>query len=74
MTRSGAAPGIIVNNVDNIVTPFIVGGWIHSQDPPFYIQSGNFKGEIDELRISKVMRYRVTRKWPSFARSYPKLR
>ena len=56
------SPGIIVNNVENIVTPFIVGGWIHSQDPPFFIRSGNFKGEIDELRISKVMRYRVARK------------
>jgi len=54
-----AAPGIIVNNVKDVVTPFIVGGWIHSQDPPFFIKSGNFQGEIDELRISSVMRYPV---------------
>ncbi len=32
------SPGIIVNNVENIVTPFIVGGWIHSQDLPFYLK------------------------------------
>ena len=50
----------IVNNVENVGTPFVVGGWIHSQDPPHYINCGNFKGEIDELRISSVMRYPVT--------------
>jgi len=69
---NSGSPGIIVNNVENIVTPFIVGGWIHSQDPPFYIQSGNFKGEIDELRISKVMRYRVTRKMAIVRQKLPK--
>ena len=56
------SPGIIVNNTKNICVPFTVGGWIHSQNPPFYIKSGNFQGEIDELRISKVMRYPVARK------------
>jgi hypothetical protein len=55
-----ASPGIIVNNVENICVPFVVGGWIHSQDPPHFINSGNFKGEIDELRISRILRYPVT--------------
>ncbi len=66
------SPGIIVNNVENIVTPFIVGGWIHSQDPPFYIKSGNFKGEIDELRISKIIRYPVTQKLAIIHQKLPK--
>ena len=39
--------------------PFQVGGFLHSQDPPFQISKGNFEGEIDELRISKIMRYPV---------------
>ena len=39
--------------------PFAVGGFVHSQDPPFYLKFGNFEGEIDELRISKIMRYPV---------------
>jgi hypothetical protein len=56
------SPGVIVNNTENICVPFVVGGWIHSQDPPFYIKSGNFQGEIDELRISNVLRYPVARK------------
>ena len=55
------SPRIIVNNVEDTCVPFVVGGWIHSQDPPFFIKSGNFKGEIDELRISRIIRYPVTR-------------
>ena len=66
------SPGIIVNNVENIVTPFIVGGWIHSQDLPFYIKSGNFKGEIDELRISKIIRYPVMQKLAIIHQKLPK--
>ncbi len=68
------SPGIIVNNVENIGVPFVVGGWIHSQDPPFYIKSGNFKGEIDELRISRILRYPVTQKLAIFRQKLPKAR
>lgn len=66
------SPGIIVNNTKNICVPFAVGGWIHSQDPPFYIKSGNFQGEIDELRISKVMRYPVARTLAIVRQKLPK--
>jgi hypothetical protein len=66
------SPGIIVNNTKNICVPFVVGGFIHSQSPPFYINSGNFKGEIDELRISKIMRYPVTRELAIVRQTLPK--
>jgi hypothetical protein len=66
------SPSIIVNNTKNICVPFAVGGWIHSQDPPFYIKSGNFQGEIDELRISQVMRYPVARKLAIVREKLPK--
>ena len=45
--------------LDRCDIPFQVGGFLHSQDPPFQISKGNFEGEIDELRISKLMRYPV---------------
>ena len=66
------SPGIIVNNTKDICVPFVVGGWIHSQDPPFYIKSGNFEGEIDELRISKVMRYPVAHELAIVRQKLPK--
>ena len=47
---------------DRCDIPFHVGGFIHSQDPPFQISKGNFEGEIDELRISNVMRYPVAQR------------
>jgi len=68
------SPGIIVNNTENVGVPFVVGGWIHSQDPPFYIKSGNFKGEIDELRISQIMRYPVTQELAILRQKLPKAR
>ena len=45
--------------MDRCDIPFHVGGFLHSQDPPFQISKGNFEGEIDELRISNTMRYPV---------------
>ena len=66
------SPDIIVNNTKDICVPFVVGGWIHSQDPPFYIKSGNFEGEIDELRISKVMRYPVAHELAIVRQKLPK--
>jgi len=53
---------IIVNDAENVGVPFVVGGFRHSQDPPFFLKYGNFEGEIDELRISKIMRYPVAQK------------
>ena len=51
--------GVIINDVTDTCIPFTVGGFIHSQDPPFYLGYGNFEGEICELRISNIMRYPV---------------
>ena len=51
---------IVVNDSENVGVPFVVGGIIHSQDPPYYLGWGNVEGEIDELRISSTMRYPTT--------------
>lgn len=51
--------------------PFHVGGFLHSQDPPFQISKGNFEGEIDELRISSVLRYRLAEKLTIVRRTLP---
>ena len=50
---------VVVNNAVNVGVPFVVGGFPHSQDPPFNLNWGTFEGQIDELRISNVMRYPV---------------
>ena len=50
---------IVVNDAVNVGVPFVVGGFPHSQDPPFNLKWGTFEGQIDELRISSVMRYAV---------------
>ena len=55
----GDQQGKVINDATDVVVPFVVGGFIHSQDPPFYLEFGNFEGEIDELRISSIMRYPV---------------
>ena len=61
------APGqvshrIIVSDAERCDIPFCVGGVHHSRDPVISagLEMGNMDGEIDELRISKVMRYPVT--------------
>jgi len=49
----------IVNDTDeNVGVPFMVGGFVCWNDPP-WPGRGNFVGEIDELRISDIMRYPV---------------
>ena len=58
----GRQQGKVVNDAVDVVVPFVVGGFIHSQDPPFNLEYGNFDGEIDELRISSIMRYPVARR------------
>ena len=55
----GDQQGKVINDAVDVVVPFVVGGFIHSQDPPFYLKFGNVEGEIDELRISSIMRYPV---------------
>ena len=50
---------IVVNDAVDVGVPFVVGGFPHSQDPPFHLKWGTFEGQIDELRISSVMRYAV---------------
>ena len=57
----GHQQGKVVNDAIDVVVPFVVGGIIHSQDPPFYLEYGSFEGDIDELRISSIMRYPVAR-------------
>ena len=55
----GQVQGRVINNARNVAVPFTVGGFIHSQNPPFHLEVGSFEGEIDELRISSIMRYPV---------------
>ena len=50
---------IVVNDAIDVGVPFVVGGFPHSQNPPFHLNWGTFDGQIDELRISNVMRYSV---------------
>ena len=50
---------IVVNDAVDVGVPFVVGGFPHSQDPPFNLNWGTFEGQIDELRISNVLRYPV---------------
>ena len=50
---------IVVNDAVDVGVPFVVGGFPHSQNPPFHLNHGTFDGQIDELRISSVMRYPV---------------
>ena len=54
----------LINDAPHCGVPFRVGGWEHSKDPITHFDPdlGNLNGEIDELRISSVMRYPVTDK------------
>ena len=54
----------ILNDAPSCGIPFMVGGIPHSDDPPIHFSPalGNLEGEIDELRISNVMRYPVADK------------
>ncbi len=49
----------VVNDAENVGVPFTVGGFVHSQNPPFFLGHGNLNGEIAELRISRIPRYPV---------------
>ena len=53
----------IINDAPTCGVPFMVGGFPHSNDPPTHFSElGNHEGEIDELRISSIMRYPVADK------------
>ena len=54
----------ILNDAPTCGIPFMVGGIPHSDDPPIHFSPalGNLEGEIDELRISNIMRYPVAAK------------
>ena len=57
---SGRAPETrVVGPVGENTIPFMVGGVVHSQDPPFYLGWCSFEGEMASLRISRVMRLPV---------------
>ncbi len=49
----------VINDSENVGVPFTVGGFAHSQNPPYFLGHGNFEGEIADLRISRVLRYPV---------------
>ena len=55
----GKLQGKVINDAENVGVPFVIGGFRHSQDPPFHLEYGSFEGEIDEVRISSIMRYPV---------------
>ena len=48
----------VINDAQNTI-PFTVGGIINSLTPPYHLKTYDFEGEIDELRISRGMRYPV---------------
>ena len=62
---------IIENNAVDVGIPFVVGGFQHSQDPPFFLRWGTFEGQIDELRISNVLRYPVAEKLSILKQTLP---
>ena len=63
--------GRVVNDSENVGVPFVVGGFIHSQDRPKHPAYGNFEGEIDEIRISSTMRYPVAEQLSIVRRELP---
>ena len=59
----------VINDAERCDIPFVVGGFLHADDPPFRL--GRFEGEIDELRIFHVMRYPVAEKLSIVRRDLP---
>ena len=59
---SGRAPETrVVGPVVGNTIPFMVGGVVHSQAPPFHLGWCSFEGEMAGLRISNVLRLPVAR-------------
>ena len=69
----------VINDAPRCDLPFTVGGFLHSQEAPSHFDIarlrltnyGNFEGEIDELRISSVMRYPVAERLAIVRRELP---
>ena len=49
----------VINDAEVNTIPFMVGGIVNSLNPPYHVKTYDFEGEVDELRISCVMRYPV---------------
>ena len=69
----------VINDADRCDLPFVVGGFLHSSEAPSHFDLsrmplsnyGNFEGEIDELRISDIMRYPVAQELALVRRDLP---
>ena len=70
----------VINDAARCDLPFVVGGFLHSQEAPSHFDPagrmpfpnyGNFEGEIDELRISDIMRYPVAQQLRLIHRDLP---
>ena len=49
----------VINDAERNDIPFMVGGILNSLDPPYHVKTYDFEGELDELRISSVLRYPI---------------
>ena len=67
----GNLQGRVINDTRDVGVPFVVGGFIHSQDPPFHLEHGSFEGRIAEIRISNTMRYPVAERLTIVRRELP---
>ncbi len=61
----------VINDAERNDIPFTVGGIVNSLDPPYHVKTYDFEGEVDELRISDVMRYPVAEKLAIVRRLLP---
>ena len=63
----------IKNDAERCDIPFHVGGFLHSQDQSqqHRLRIGNFEGEIDQIRISSIMRYPVANRLAIIRRDLP---
>ncbi len=61
----------VINDAELNTIPFMVGGIVNSRNPPYHIKTYDFEGEVDELRISSVMRYPVATELAVIRRPLP---
>ena len=61
----------VINDAEINTIPFMVGGIVNSLDPPYHVKTYDFEGEVDELRISSVMRYPVAKELAVVRRLLP---
>ncbi|MDE0435742.1 MAG: putative Ig domain-containing protein [Bryobacterales bacterium] len=67
----GTPPRRVKNDAEQNDIPFVVGGILNSREPPYHLKTYDFEGEIDELRISSVMRYPVAQELTVVERLVP---